>query len=217
MEDVIISNPSEFERKKALLRAGGAKHLHVVADFDKTLTKAVWNGEKRFSLIELIRKYHYLSDGYVAEAYGLADTFRPWENDQSLSLEERKKRMVEWWSMHVKVMSKYGLSREIVEKIIQEQEMGPRDGLSTFLDTLSSQHVPLLIFYAAVTNLIEGFLLKEKMLHENTHIISNAFAFDQHGMVTGYRGMIIHSLNKSEVAVKDTPYYSQIVSRPNVI
>jgi 5'-nucleotidase len=217
VENVIISNPEKFARLKETLRAGGASMLHVVADFDKTLTMGVWKGEKRFSLIELIRKYYYLPPGYVEEAYGLADTYRPWENDLSLTLEERKKRMVEWWSTHVKVMSKYGLSREIVEKIIHEQEMGPRDGLSTFLDTLSSKRVPFLIFSAAVTDLIEGFLRKEKMLHENTHIISNAFAFDANGRVLGYQGTVIHSLNKSEVAVKDTPYYSQIVSRPNVI
>ncbi|MBM3282078.1 MAG: hypothetical protein FJY86_01915 [Candidatus Diapherotrites archaeon] len=215
--NIIISNSSAYQKLVATLREGGPSQLHVVADFDKTLTMGTWKGEKRFSLIELIRKYRYLPEGYVTEAYGLSDTFRPWENDLSLSLEERRSRMMEWWSTHVKVMSKYGLSREIVEKIIREQEMGPRAGLSTFLDTLFVKQVPLLIFSAAVTDLIEGFLRKEKMFHSNMHVISNAFAYDAAGIVTGYQSTIIHSLNKSEVAVKDTPYYSQIVSRPNVI
>lgn len=216
-DSIIFSDPSSFDLKKEALIRGGASRLHLVADFDKTLTKGIWKGEKRFSLIELIRKYHYLPEGYVTEAYGLSDTYRPWENDPSLSLDERKNRMVEWWSTHVKVMSKYGLSREIVEKIIHEQEMGPREGLGTFLDILSAKNIPLLILSAAVTDLIEGFLRKEKMLHSNMHVISNAFSYDSFGKVTGYRENIIHSLNKSEVAVKDTPYYSQIVSRPNVI
>ncbi len=216
-DNVIISRTERYEQLVSTLREGGPSNLHVVADFDKTLTKGVWKGEKRFSLIELIRKYHYLPLGYVTEAYGLADTYRPWENDLSLSLEERKKRMVEWWSTHVHVMGKYGLSRKIVEKIIAEQELGPREGLSTFLDTLSAKQVPLLILSAAVTDLIEGFLRKEKMMHDNMHVISNAFAYDAAGIVTGYQSMIIHSLNKSEVAVRDSPYFPLVKNRPNVI
>lgn len=215
--NIVISHSSTYERLLSTLREGGPSNLHVVADFDKTLTKGAWKGEKRFSLIELIRKYHYLPEGYVTEAYGLADEYRPWENDLSLSLEERKKRMVEWWSTHVQVMGKCGLSRKIVEKIIAEQELGPREGLSTFLDTLSVKNVPLLILSAAVTDLIEGFLRKEKMMHDNMHVISNAFAYDAAGVVTGYQSMIIHSLNKSEVAVRDSPYFPLVKNRPNVI
>lgn len=217
MLDIIISNPAEFERKKTVLKSGGANNLHVVADFDKTLTMGTWKGEKRFSLIELIRRYKYLPDAYVQDAYALADHFRPIEYDSSLPLAERKTMMNEWWSTHMKHMSAHGLNKEIIERIIREQELGPREGLRTFLNTLSARGIPLLILSASMTDLIEGFLRKEGMMHANVHVISNKLAFDSQGKVTGYSGAIVHSLNKNETVIRDTPYYAQIAARPNVL
>jgi hypothetical protein len=36
---VMYGNAEEFERKKQRLRAGGPKALHIISDFDFTLTK----------------------------------------------------------------------------------------------------------------------------------------------------------------------------------
>lgn len=217
MENVIFSNPLEFERKKAALKAGGAQHLHVVADYDKTLTTAFENGEKRQSLVELIRKHNYLSPEYPALAYGLFDKYHPFEIDPELLPDQRKEKMVEWWTVHVKIMGEQGMSRDIVERIVREQPLNPRIGLSTFLDTLHSAHIPLLILSASVTDLIEGFLKKEKLLYDNIHVISNKYNYDSAGKVIGYEGTIVHSLNKGEIILKDTPYFKQMQNRKNVI
>lgn len=216
-ENVIISIPSEFEQKKSALKMGGAKNLHVVADFDKTLTTAFQNGEKRQSLVELIRKFNYLSPEYPAKAYGLFDKYHPFEIDPELSMDERKEKMVEWWMTHVKVMGDEGMSRAIVDKIVREQPLNSREGLSTFLDTLHAAHIPLLILSASVTDLVEGFLKKDKLWNNTIHVISNKYKFDASGKVVGYEGMIVHSLNKGEIILKDTPYFAQMLHRKNVI
>ena len=216
-ESIIISNPAELERKKEAIRAGGAKNLHVVSDFDKTLTKSVVNGERRQSLIELIRKYGYLSPEYVKRAYELFDEYHPFEVDPTLDAVIKGQKMQEWWSTHVKVMGQYGMNREMVQKIIHEQPLNPREGLGTFLDTLYSRNIPLLILSGSITDLIEGFLKKEHFWRENIHVYSNRFAFDENGGVTGYQGKIIHALNKGEHAIADTPHFSRIAERRNVL
>ncbi|MFH0970812.1 MAG: haloacid dehalogenase-like hydrolase [Candidatus Diapherotrites archaeon] len=217
MDSVVVVNPLVFEQKKKALREGGLGKLHVVADYDKTLTCAFRDGEKHNSLIELIRKYHYLSDEYVKKAYGLFDTYHSFETDYSLSLEERKEKMQEWWSTHVKVIAEHGLSRSIMEKMIAEQPSNLRKGLPFFITTLNRHHVPILILSAGVTDLIEGFLQKEGLFFPNVHVISNKYQYDSSGCVTGYANPIIHSLNKNETAVRGTPYEKSARGRGNVL
>ncbi|MEK6902873.1 MAG: HAD-IB family phosphatase [archaeon] len=217
MENVLISNPLEFERKKATIKAGGPNALHIVADFDKTLTTGLLNGEKRRSLVEMIRKYNYLTPEYAPRSYELFNTYHPFEEDQSLPMELRKAKMVEWWSTHVEWMSQCGMSKSIVEKIVREQELGPREGLHTFLDTLQSKAIPLLILSSSVTDLIEGFLQKDGVMHPNIHVISNKYTFDANGKVTGYENKIVHSMNKDETVIHGTPYESMIHDRKNVL
>ncbi|MDP2666187.1 MAG: haloacid dehalogenase-like hydrolase [Candidatus Diapherotrites archaeon] len=217
MENDLVVNPTDFERKKKALMHGGARQLHVVADFDKTLTTAFHNGEKRNSLVEIIRKYKYLSPEYVSEAYGLYEKYHPMEIDLTLDLQTKKSKMLEWWTTHVKRMSHYGLNREIVERIVREQPLNARPGLGPFLDTLNQKNIPLLILSAGNSDFIEGLLKKEGLWRANIHVVANQLAYDDSGRVMGYKGKIIHSLNKSEAVVKGTPYEGMIRGRRNVI
>lgn len=70
-------------------------------------------------------------------------------------------------------------------------------------------------------DVIELFLQKEipdfKNNHETSHIISNFMEFDSEGKLMQFNNKMVHSLNKHEQDIQDTPYYQSIISRPNVI
>lgn len=215
--NVIISNPLEFERKKAALKLGGAQNLHVVADCDRTLTKAFLNGEKRQSLVELIRKFKYLSPEYSPRAYELFNTYHPIEVDPAISLEEKRAKMMEWWSVHVKWMGECGMTQKVVDQIVREQEFGAREGFGEFVQLLNEKKIPFLILSASVTDIIEGFLKKEKWFFPNIHVVSNKYVFDAQGKVIGYESGIIHSFNKSEASIKNRSFFPEIVRRKNVL
>lgn len=218
MENVIVSNPAQFEQKKKAIRAGGPSLLHVVADFDKTFTHSSWNGKKHNSLIELIRTHNYISPEYNKEAFALFDKYHPMEFDASLDLETKKKMMLEWWTTHGRVMAKYGMTKEVVDRVVKEQPIYFREGLRKFLDTLDDRHVPLLIFSASTSNFLEGFLKKEHLWKGNIHMISNRFVFDEKGITTGYdESMIIHTYNKDETALRGSAYSSLVANRKNVV
>jgi 5'-nucleotidase len=217
MENVVISNPPEFERKKALLKAGGAENLHVVADYDKTLSTAHVKGNPRRSLVEIIRQFDYLSPAFSKGSYALFNKYHPIEMDPSIPLEEKKFKMLEWWSVHVKWMAECGMSQNVINRIVDEQPAGLRKGLDSFLTLLHKNKVPVLILSAALTDLIEGFLQKEGILFPNVHVVSNKYEFDEKGNVIGYESVIIHSFNKNEIAIRNTPYFSQIKNRKNVL
>lgn len=218
MNTVLISRPAEFERKKQAIRAGGSSLLHVVADFDKTFTHAFWDGKKHNSLIELIRTHNYISPEYSKEAFALFDKYHPMEFDANLDLETKKKMMQEWWTTHGRVMAKHGMTKEVVDRVVNEQPIYFREGLRKFLDTLDDRHVPILIFSASVSNFLEGFLKKEHLWKRNIHIVSNRFVFNEKGVTTGYdESLIIHTFNKDETALRGSAYSSLVASRTNVV
>ena len=45
-ENIIISNPKDLEEKIKGISKGGVNKLHVISDFDRTLTKAFVNGKR---------------------------------------------------------------------------------------------------------------------------------------------------------------------------
>ena len=55
MQEYLIINPENLEKFKKALAEQGFQSMHVVSDFDRTLTKAFVNGKKIPSLISVIR------------------------------------------------------------------------------------------------------------------------------------------------------------------
>jgi cytosolic 5'-nucleotidase 3 len=212
-----IKDKATFERKKQAMQRAGAHSLHIVADFDQTLTKAFVNGQKAHSGIAQIRENGYLSPEYAKAAFALHDKYRPYEHDESLTTEQRCKYMVEWWTQHLALKIQSGMNKSVIDDIIAKKLIHGREGLQAFLHTTHANNIPVLIFSAGLGDLIEEYLKAENALYSNVHIISNFYAYDQDGKVTGYKSKIIHTFNKGEVAVKDTPYAQMIKAKRNVL
>jgi 5'-nucleotidase len=70
-------------------------------------------------------------------------------------------------------------------------------------------------------DVIEVFLEKEipefKHNHASSHIVSNFIEYDSNGNLKRFSKKLIHSFNKNEHEIHDTPYYQSILNRPNVI
>lgn len=70
-------------------------------------------------------------------------------------------------------------------------------------------------------DVIEIFLEKEipefKHNHESSHIVSNFTQYDSNGKLLAFSDKLIHSFNKNEHEIHDTPYYQSILNRTNVI
>lgn len=210
--DIYKSN--ELEKKVEKFKSEGLDNLHVVSDFDKTLTKCFLNGEKMISSFGLIRHENYLPQEYSNKAFELFNKFYPIEKDETLDYGYRYKKMEDWWKKHEKLLVESGFSKKIIDEIVEKHPRIFREGALQFFDLLSEHNIPLLIFSSGIGNLISGFLEREGKLKANVFIISNNFAFDKEGFATGYNGEIIHIMNKSESRIKG---YDEIVEKNNVI
>ncbi len=215
--NIFIEHRDALTEKISTLKKGGSAALHVVADFDRTLTKLFVDGRKIPSTIALLREGKYLTKDYAARAHALFDIYYPFEVSPYITPEERNQRMHEWWTTHLALMMECGMNKSVIQDIIEKKKVAPREGLFEFLDVLTTNNIPLLIFSAGLGDVIEEFLRSEGKLAPNVYIISNFYEYDEQGMVTGYKSKIIHSCNKREIEIRETPYYEKIAERKNIL
>jgi 5'-nucleotidase len=216
-DEIYIRDEEELKDKIKKIKEDGISHLHVVADFDRTLTPAFIKGQKMHTGIAQIRENKYLTQDYAPRAHALFDKYHPIEISNEITLSEKKKKMLEWWTTHLKLLTKCGMNKGVINDIVENRLIKYRQGTKEFLDVLAEHRIPLLILSSGVGDLIEGSLKKEGMFHANIHIISNFFDFGYDGKAKGYKSAIIHVFNKNEGQIKSSPYYGQIKNKKNVI
>ena len=139
VENIIISNPQKFEKLKKEFIEKGKDKVHVLADFDRTLTKCFVNGEKVTSIIAILRKEEFLNPEYSQRTYDLFDQYHPIEIDPNIPFEEKKAKMDEWWRLHNAELIKHGLNKEHLEQVIKSSKIQFRQGALEFIDILKQK------------------------------------------------------------------------------
>ncbi|MFA5125931.1 MAG: hypothetical protein WC462_02930 [archaeon] len=217
MHDVLIVHPPEFELKKKKFFQDGPNSIQIVTDFDRTLTVGFYKGEKVNTAISQIRQNNLLGEEYTKKSFALFDKYRPIEADHNIPMEKKIPLMEEWWSKHLKIIVKHGMTKKLVNEVTLIQSRYMRKGFRSFFRILYSEKIPVLILSSALGDVIEGVLEKYNLFTDNIHVISNYFDFNKEGKAIGYKGKIIHVFNKDESQIKGTPHFSKIASRKNII
>lgn len=219
-QGIYIKDKNRVEKVISQMAMDGADKLHLLCDFDKTLTTPFLpDGQISLpSIIAAFRTGKYLTSDYAPKAHALYEKYRPIEIDPTISFEQKSQAMEEWWQTHFNLMVECGLDRETIRKAIVENKIYFRAGSKELFVLLEEKNIPLVIMSAGPGSAIEIMLQEEKLNSENIFIIANIFIFDNHGKVVEIKKPIIHSMNKSEIAVKDFPeIFSVIESKRNVI
>lgn len=223
MNNIIIPYEKELEKKIKAMKQDGKEKLHILSDFDRTLTYAFFNGEKTPSLIAHLRNGNYLSKDYAEKAKVLFNKYHPIELSTEISQEEKKKAMLTWWSTHYKLLIESGLNertiKQAVKDLIKEKKIRLREGVKDFLEDLNKYEIPLIILSSAgIGNMVTEFLREQNLLFNNINFIGNTLKFDNKGNFKGIQdNKIIHILNKEEAELKNLPVYKQIQGRKNII
>lgn len=223
MQNSLISNQEKFDEIISNFKKWWIDKIHILADFDKTLTKAFSisnNWKIRPSLISVLRSEGYLWEEYSRKAYELYDYYHPIEIDLHISMEEKKKEMTKWWNKHLDLLVESKLHKNDIEKVIFSWLIEFRDWVKEFLHFLSENNIPLIIISAnwLWTDSIKMYFEKEKLLSSNIHIISNSFKWDDDWNVIWHDKRIIHVFNKDETVLSDFPEIHNLVeNRKNVL
>lgn len=213
---------SDAQKKIEILKSKDKELIHILADFDKTLTYARVNGKDTPSIISVLYNEGYLSEEYSEKAKALADMYRPIESDLSIPLETRKKKMLERWTKHRNLLVKSNLSRQHIEQVVNSWIITFRAWCKDFLEMLDKAEIPVVILSASGLwkDAISLYLDKHIPKHNNIHIISNWFVRDKNNNAIAYEEPIITSLNKDETVISKENFpmiYQNIAQRKNVI
>ena len=219
MEDILIPNPEYIQDVIAKMSAQGGKFFHVVADFDRTLTKAFVDGKPRSSLESILEGEWLLGLEYSKRAKANFDKYYPIEIDPNIPLEDKKAAMQEWRTVQFKLMLDSWLTKDIIQKTMQSEKVILRTGYEIFFTALEKHNIPLVVFSASGLwyEGISYWLQSVSALTKNIHIISNNFIRDAQNKAIGIQEPIIHSFNKSETTIRKFPFYQEIVERTNVL
>lgn len=223
MENVIIINPENLKEKLETFKKQGKDVFHVLTDFDRTLTKAYFKGEKVTAIINHLRMGNYLTEDYAQKAKALQDKYYPIEVSQTTSQDDKNKAMFEWWSKHYELLIKSGLDEKTMSKaiadIIKTGTIALRKGADIFLKTLNQNKIPVIIMSSSgIGNMVVDFLKLQNLMLDNTHFIGNTLKFNKEGKFLGIAdNKIIHVFNKHEVEIKNLPIYKEVKDRKNII
>ncbi len=220
MKNLIIVNEKKFRETEKRFKEDGLGKVHVLTDFDKTLTNAFVDGERIPSLISVLRDGNYLNSSYRHKAQEFYEKYHPIENDFGVSREEKKRLMAEWWNAHYNLLIESGLNKKDIEKAVESRKVKLREGFSEFADFLKDKDVPLIVISAAGLGQksISQKLKQDGRMYDNIHIISNAFEWDKEGRAVAVKKPIVHVANKDEVLVESFPeIFREIKDRKNVV
>lgn len=193
--------------------------LHILADFDKTLTKAYPNGKDRWSLISVLYNEWYLSEKYQKTAQWYYKHYHAIEIDETIPLEKRKSAMLERWTRHKMILIKEWLTKQYIYDAMKSENLKLRYGSELFFELLYKHNIPLIILSAGWlwTLSIEKYLENNNCMYSNISLIGNDFVWDKNDVAIDFKKPIIHSMNKDETVLKDFPIFEKIKDRKNVI
>lgn len=153
--NISIANQKLLDEKIKTIQDQGRDALHVISDFDRTLTKCFYNGDKISPSVSFIRSGGYLGEEYTQKAYQLFDTYHPIETDYTLSDTYRYEKMQEWWQKHEQLFVASGMHQGVIDEIVTKHPKVFREHSDQLLHILAKYHIPLLIFSAGIGNIIE--------------------------------------------------------------
>jgi 5'-nucleotidase len=193
--------------------------MHVLADFDRTLTKAFVNGKNIPSLISILRDGNYLTLDYAKKANDLYTKYHPIEIDPLVPDEEKKRMMHEWWTTHFDLLIKSGLNKKDLIGVVNDGKVKFREEFLEFIGFFKMYSIPLVILSSSGLggDTISMILKKEGKLYDNIYIISNSYKWDENGNAISVKQPIIHVMNKDETAIRDYPFFGVIKDRKNVL
>lgn len=218
MENIIIPSQENLEKIKRAIALDGPSKLHVLADFDKTLTTAFVAGKPVPSIISVLRDNNYLTPDYPEKAKALYAKYHTIEIDPNVPEEEKRSAMREWWETHFKLLIESGLEYKDIESVVASGKIKLRPGADDLINFLYEKNISLVILSSSgLGEAISLYLKKENLLSENVIIISNSFEWDEAGKALKIKEPVIHGMNKEEAAIKNYPQYENLKDKKNII
>ena len=214
----LVYDTQKLEDKIQKMAEGGANKLHILADFDRTLSGFSYVGDQMVgSIIGLLRAGSYLTPEYSAQSYTLFEKYHPMEYNQSIPRTERIVLMEEWWRKHSELLIRSKLNKRDMDNAMIAGHLKLRDGVIEAFQLLHKYNVPVIIMSGGPAYMIQKQLELSGIMTNNVHIVANYYEYDSDGYMINYKQPVVHSQNKYEIILHEFPFFEKLKERTNVI
>uniref|UniRef100_A0A8B9FGQ2 5'-nucleotidase n=1 Tax=Amazona collaria TaxID=241587 RepID=A0A8B9FGQ2_9PSIT len=214
---VRIQRPERVAGIIRSLREQGASKLQVISDFDMTLSRFGCSGGRCPTSHNILNDSRVISEDGRKKLKDLLDYYYPIETDPNRTLEEKRPLMVEWWSRVHELLTQQNIRKGDIAQIVRESGVMLRDGFKELFDQLHKYSVPLFIFSAGIGDILEEIIRQANVFHSNISVVSNYMDFDESGVLTRFKGPLIHTYNKNNSVLQGTECFQQLSTRTSII
>lgn len=191
--------------------------LHVVADFDFTLTSCHNGTTKGGSTFCALESHPQLSNSFREKLNVLRGRYAPIDADPSIGKEEKKRLVTEWNDNAIQLYISEKLTKQTINNAIRKANIQFRDGIKDLLDILKTEGVPTLILSAGLGDTIDSMLSEQNIFHDNVTVLSNYLTFDEHSLISGISKPLITTATKVDVGEMFPAYFESAQKRSNLI
>jgi HAD superfamily hydrolase (TIGR01544 family) len=198
----ICQDQKRVSRKIQSFINSGSGKIHLVLDFDQTLTV----GDEAITWGILAR---HLKGKGQKEQERLYSKYRPIEAKGKM----KPSHANAWWNKCLKIYKENKLKWSDITKDV-EKNMPARKGAKELFDVCNKKGIPSIIISAGIRDMIE--LWCQKFEVSPSVILSTNLFFDSQGFVSGWdEKSVIHIFNKKEMGHKEISKIRK--SRPKTI
>uniref|UniRef100_A0A8C0VNL0 5'-nucleotidase, cytosolic IIIB n=1 Tax=Cyanistes caeruleus TaxID=156563 RepID=A0A8C0VNL0_CYACU len=179
----------------------------------------LWRTSEMLVLLSLFRPdvHFVLFPRVTPQLKDLLHYYYPIEIDPNRTLEEKCPLMVEWWTKAHELLVQQKIHKGDIAQIVRESEAMLRDGFREFFDQLHKNNVPLFIFSAGVGDILEEIIRQANVFYSNVNVVSNYMDFSDAGILTHFKGPLIHTYNKNNTVLQGMEYFQQLSTRTSII
>jgi HAD superfamily hydrolase (TIGR01544 family) len=202
------------------LEEGGPNSLHIIMDFDRTMTM-YWDNPARdkrgLSTHGILEKGR--SDIMKAKADALNLYYYPLETSSHLTTQQKIPFMVEWYRAINELLVESNLSRADISTAVARSCVQLRPGVIDTIMWCNRFRVPLVIMSAGIGDVLAEVLEHKwgSPLPDILHIVSNGMLFDENGRLEGFTEPLIHMFNKSSSVIPPGALANELHARRNCI
>ncbi|KAE8597239.1 hypothetical protein XENTR_v10016399 [Xenopus tropicalis] len=216
-KSVHIKDPERVEEIICGLVKGGASKLQVITDFDMTLSKFSHNGKRCPTCHNIIDNCKLITDECRKKLFQLKEKYYAIEIDPDLSIKEKYPYMVEWYTKSHTLLIDQRLQKNKLAEAVRDSDVKLKEGYEMFFDLLHKHSIPVFIFSAGLGDILEEVIHQAGVYQPNVKVISNFMEFDENGIITGFKGELIHVYNKHDGALRNTEYFAHLKDNSNII
>lgn len=190
LKGFLCKDKEKVIKKLKFLLNSGRKRLHLVLDFDRTLTKSPNKLGENVTTWEILRTH--LPKEAQKEYQGFYERYRPLEIKNKLTIADA----ITWWESIVNLYKENKLNLSDIKSDV-EKRMSIKPCVKELFKACKSKGIPTTILSAGIRDIIE--LWCQHFEINPTIILSTRLFFNSKGYIKGWdKKSLIHILNKKE-------------------